>query len=64
MDILPAEGNFKEDGKAVKLLIIEDYSTHMGYVDLSDKMTNSCSISKKTWKWTKELFFHLLAYAF
>jgi hypothetical protein len=32
----------------------------MGYVDLSDRMANSHSISKKTWKWMKKLFFHLL----
>jgi hypothetical protein len=29
MHIPPAEGNLKEGGKAVKSLIIEDYTTHM-----------------------------------
>ena len=60
MHIPPVEGNFKVDGKAVKPLIIEDYNTHMGYVDLSDRMANSYNISRRTWKWTKKIFFHLL----
>jgi hypothetical protein len=50
MHILPAEGNFKESGKAVKPLTIKDYTTHMGYADLSDRMGNSYNISQKTWK--------------
>jgi hypothetical protein len=33
MHIPPAEGNFKEGGKAVKPLIIKDYTTHMSSVD-------------------------------
>jgi hypothetical protein len=32
----------------------------MGYVDKADRMTNSYSISRRTWKWTNKLFFHLL----
>jgi hypothetical protein len=44
----------------VKPLIIEGYATHVGYVVLSDKMANSCSISKKTWKWTKKFSLYLL----
>jgi hypothetical protein len=32
----------------------------MDYVGLSDRMANSYSISKRTWKWMKKLFFHLL----
>jgi hypothetical protein len=32
----------------------------MGYVDKGDRMTNSYSISRRTWKWAKKLFFHLL----
>jgi hypothetical protein len=31
----------------------------MGFVDKSDRMTNSYGISRGTWKWTKKLFFHL-----
>jgi hypothetical protein len=59
-NIPPAEGNFKEDEKAVMHLIIEDYLTHMDYFDLCDRMANSHSISKKTWKWMKKLLFYLL----
>jgi hypothetical protein len=55
MHIPPAEGNFKESGKAVKPLIIEEYTTHVAYVDLSDGMADSCSVSKKTWEWAKIL---------
>lgn len=50
----PLEGNFcDEHGKAMKPAIIQDYNRHMGYVDKSDCMTNSYSISVQTWKWTK-----------
>ena len=53
----PLEGNFfNEHGKA----IIQDYSRHVGYADKSDCMTNPYSVSRKTWKWTKKLFFHHL----
>jgi hypothetical protein len=54
MNIPSAEGNFKESGKAVKLLMIKDYTTHMGYIDLSDRMANSYNTSTKTWKWKKK----------
>jgi hypothetical protein len=40
MHVPPAEGNFKEGGKAMKPLIIEDCTTHMCYTDLSDRMAN------------------------
>jgi hypothetical protein len=57
----PAEGNFcDEHGNALKPDIVQDYNRHMGYVDKSDRMTNSYSIGRRTWKWTKKLFFHLL----
>jgi hypothetical protein len=59
MHIPPAEGNFKEGGKAVKPLINDEYTTHMGYVQLSDMMGNSYNIRKKSCKWTKKIF-HLL----
>ena len=36
------------------------YYKHMGYIDSSDCMTNSCSMSRHTFKWTTKLFFHLL----
>jgi hypothetical protein len=44
----------------VKPLTFEDYTTHMVYVDLSDRMAVSYSVSKKTWKWMKNSIFHLL----
>ena len=55
----PAEGNFcDESGRALKPRVIEDYNTHMGYVDKSEWMVNSYGISRRMWKWTKKLFFH------
>ena len=57
----PAEGNFCNEGrKAIKLQIMMDYNHHMGYVDKGDRMANSYSISRRTFKWAKKLFFHLL----
>jgi len=57
----PAEGNFcNEAGKAIKLQIVMEYNHHTGYVDKGDRMANSYSISHRTFKWTKKLFFHLL----
>ena len=57
----PAEGNFcNEGGKAIKPQTVKDYNLHMGYVDKGDRMANSYSISRRTFKWTKKLFFHLL----
>jgi len=57
----PAESNFcDEHGNALKPAIIQDYNRHTGYVDNSDYMTNTYSISRQTWKWPKKLFFHLL----
>jgi hypothetical protein len=32
----------------------------MGYVDNSDRMANSYPISRRNFKWTTKLFFHLL----
>ena len=57
----PAEGNFcNERGKAIKLQIVIAYNHHMGYVDKGDRMANSYSTSRCTFKWTQKLFFHLL----
>jgi hypothetical protein len=54
------EGNFKdESGRAIKPHLIEDYNANMGFVDKSDRMANSYGIARRTWKWTKKLFFHL-----
>jgi len=46
--------------KAIKLQIVADSKHHMGYVDKGDRMTDSNSISRCTWKWTQKLFFCLL----
>ncbi|PNF24209.1 hypothetical protein B7P43_G15857 [Cryptotermes secundus] len=57
----PLEGNFRdESGHAVKPHVIEDFNAHTGFVDKSDRMVNSYGIARRTWKWTKKLFFHLL----
>jgi hypothetical protein len=50
MHIPPVEDNFKEGGEAVKPLIIDDYTTHLAYVAVSDWIANSYSVSKITWK--------------
>ena len=56
----PVEGNFTdESGQAIKPRVVEDYNAYMGFVDKSDRMVNSYGIARRTWKWTKKLFFHL-----
>ena len=56
-----AEGNFcNEGGKGIKPHIVTDYNHHMGYVGKGDRMASSYSISCRTFKWTKNLFFRLL----
>jgi hypothetical protein len=54
----PLEGNFtQESGQAIRLCVIEEYNAYMGFVDKSDRMVNSYGIARKTWNWTKKLFF-------
>jgi len=61
MDPPPEEGNFcDENNHPVKPHIVEWYNRHMGYVDNSDRMATSYSMSRRTLKWTTKLFFHLL----
>jgi len=61
MDPPPAEGNFCYDSNSpMKPDIVERYNCHMGYVDNSDRMANSCSMCRRTFKWTTKLFFHFL----
>jgi len=56
----PAEGNFtQESGQAIKPRVAEDYNAYIGFVGKSDRMVNSYGIARRTWKWTKKLFFHL-----
>jgi len=40
--------------------IVERYIRHMGYVSNSDRMANSYSMNRRTFKWTTKLFFHFL----
>jgi hypothetical protein len=56
----PAEGNFCENKRPVKPHIVARYNRHMGYVDNSDRMTKSYSVCRRSYKWTTQLFFHLL----
>ena len=61
MDPPPAEGNFCDDSnRPVKPNIVERYNRHMGYVDSSDRMDNSYSMSRRTFKRTTKLFFHFV----
>ena len=46
--------------KAMKSLIVIDYSCHLGYMGKEDRIANSYSICHQTWKWTEKLFFSLL----
>jgi len=60
MDPPPAEGNFFDNSNhPTKPHIVERYKRHMGYVNNSDRMANSYSMSQHT-KWTMKLFFHFL----
>jgi len=48
------------NGKSSEAAIVADYNRHMGHVDNVDRMANSYTASRRTGKWTKKLFFHLL----
>jgi hypothetical protein len=57
----PPTGNFcDEDGNALKPQIIQDNNQNTGFEDKGDRMTNSYSIHRRSWKWTKKPFFHFL----
>jgi len=61
MDPPPAEGNFCDDSNCpVKPHIVERYNWHMGFIDISDHMANSNSMSRSNFKWNMNLFFRLL----
>jgi hypothetical protein len=54
----PSEGNFRdENGNAIKPTIVADYNRHMGYVDKANRLANSYTASRGTWKWTKKTLF-------
>jgi hypothetical protein len=60
----PVEGNYCNDrGKARKPQIVMEYNHHMGYVDKGNRLTNSYNTSLRTFKWTKNIFSHLLGLA-
>jgi hypothetical protein len=57
----PSEGNYcDEHGNAIKPAIVADYNRIMGHVDNTDGMANTYTADRRTWKWKKKLFFHLL----
>jgi len=57
----PVEGNFtQESGQAIKPRAVEDYNVYMRFVDKSDRMVKSYGTARRTWQWTKKLFFHLI----
>ena len=61
MDPPPAEGNFCDDSnRPMKTHIMEWYNRHMGYVDNSDHVANSYSMSQRTFKWITKSYFHFL----
>ena len=60
MDPPPAEGNFCDNSnRPMKPHIVEWYNRHMGF-DISDRMANNYSMSRRNFKWTTQLFYHLL----
>jgi len=57
----PIPGNFcDESNSPMKPHIVEHYNLHLGYVDNSDRMVSSYSMSQHIFKWTTKLFVHLL----
>jgi len=61
MDPPPAEGNFCDNSNhPMKPHIVEHYNWHMGYVNNSDCMAYSYSMSRRTFKWIMKLFFYFL----
>jgi hypothetical protein len=56
MDPPPAEGNFCDNNRLVKPQIVACCNCHMGYVNSSDRMANSCLMGRRSFKWTTKLF--------
>jgi len=57
----PREGNYRDEhGNAIHPAIVVVYKCHVGHADNADRMANSYTASRRTWKWTKKIFFHLL----
>jgi len=59
MDPIPR--NFCDESNGpMKPHIVERYNLPLGYVDNSDRMASSYSMSQHIFKWTTKLFVHLL----
>jgi hypothetical protein len=56
--IHPDDNYRDEHGNAIEPAIVADYNHHMGHD--SAYRISSYTASRRTWKWTKKLFFHLL----
>ena len=53
----PTEGNYRDEHRnTIKPAIVADYNRHMGHVDNADRMANSYTASRQTWKWKKSSF--------
>ena len=49
----PTEGNYRDEHRnTIKPVIVADYNHHMGLVNNADRMANSYTASRRTWKWT------------
>ena len=61
LQVVPGGKVNRQTGQLVsKPAAVLDYNKHMGSVDKSDQMVLVNSSVRKTLKWTKKLFFHLL----
>jgi len=61
MQVAPGGKLSRQTGQSVcKPAAVLDYNKHMGSVDKSDQMVLVNSSVRKTLKWTKKLFFHML----
>lgn len=60
MDVVPGKTNRQTGQPISKPKAIIDYNHHMGSVDKPDQLVLVNSSVRKTRKWTKKLFFHLL----
>lgn len=59
-ELVEIEKRTHDDQPIMKPSPIVDYNTHMGGVDLADQMAKYYHMDRRTIKWYKKLFFHLL----
>ena len=51
-------GKSDESGRSVKILrLISDYNKHIGGVDKNDVLVGNNSCARKSYKWTRKVFF-------